>query len=73
LQKHIAAISATLEAFDPHAAWQKALDRRLTDPEDAITAPVMLLEIVCKHILDEASASSVDDTDLPKLWASHGN
>jgi Abortive infection C-terminus len=29
----------------------------------------MLLETVCKHILDEAGISYPDDADLPKLWA----
>lgn len=66
-------ISATLEAFDPnnvHAAWQKALDRRSNDPEGAITAARMLLETVCKHILDaDEAATYPDDADLPKLWA----
>jgi hypothetical protein len=65
-------ITEALETFDPdhvHAAWQKALDRRLADPEGAITAARMLLETVCKHILDEAAAPYPDDADLPKLWA----
>ena len=56
----VAPISETLEAFDPenvHGAWQKALDRRVTDPEGAITAARMLLETVCKHILDEAGGN----------------
>jgi hypothetical protein len=64
-------ISETLQAFDPdhvHAAWQKALDRRITDPEGAITAARMLLETVCKHILDSDSRTYPDDVDLPKLW-----
>lgn len=68
----VAPITEALEAFDPeqvHAAWQKALDRRGADPEGAITAARMLLETVCKHILDEAEASYPDDADLPKLWA----
>jgi hypothetical protein len=52
----VAPITETLEAFDPehvHAAWQKALDRRAADPEGVITAARMLLETVCKHILDD--------------------
>jgi hypothetical protein len=68
----VAPISAALEAFDPenvHAAWQKALDRRVTDPEGAITAARMLLETVCKHILDDGQGTYPDDADLPKLWA----
>jgi hypothetical protein len=67
----IVPITATLEAFDPehvHAVWQKALDRRINDPEGAITAARSLLETVCKHILDDANATYAEDTDLPKLW-----
>jgi Abortive infection C-terminus len=52
-----------------HDAWQKALDRRVRDPEGAITAARMLLESVCKHILDEAGKPYDSDVDLPKLWA----
>jgi hypothetical protein len=65
-------IGKTLEAFDPdtvHAAWQKALDRRVADPEGAITAARTLLESVCKHILDDGGIEYPDDADLPKLWA----
>ena len=43
----VAPITAALEAFDPdhvHAAWQKALDRRLSDPEGAITAAPIFLK-----------------------------
>lgn len=67
----VAPITEALEAFDPehvHVAWQKALDRRTTDPEGAITAARTLLETVCKHILDRASITYADDADLPKLW-----
>ncbi|MFO1159049.1 MAG: abortive infection family protein [Reyranellaceae bacterium] len=66
-----AAISSALERFDPAhiaQAWQKALDRRLNDPEGAITAARALLESVCKHVLDDAGAMYPDDADLPKLW-----
>ena len=68
----VAPITATLEAFDPknvHIAWQKALDRRATDPEGAITAARTLLETVCKHILDDVPTTYADDADLPRLWA----
>ena len=69
----VAPITEALEGFDPEnvkAAWQKALDRRAADPEGAITAARMLLETVCKHILDEApGVTYADDADLPKLWA----
>jgi len=64
-------ISETLGDFDPehvHTAWQKALDRRNTDPEGAITAARSLVETVCKFILDDEGVSYADDIDLPKLW-----
>jgi Abortive infection C-terminus len=65
-------ITETLETFDTehiHAIWQKALHRRMEDPEGAITAARTLLETVCKHILDDAGVAYPDDADLPKLWA----
>lgn len=64
-------ISQTLISFDEsgvHHAWQKALDRRASDPEGAITAAKSLLESVCKHIIDEAGGSYGDHDDLPKLY-----
>jgi phage portal protein BeeE len=67
----VAPISDALESFDPehiHAIWQKALTRRTSDPEGAITAARTLLESVCKHILDDAGVPYLDDADLPKLW-----
>lgn len=49
-------ISDALKRFDEdgvHAVWVKALERRHTDPDGAITSARTLLETVCKHILDE--------------------
>ncbi len=48
--------------------WKKALERRDTDPEGAITAARTLLESVCKHILDTEGATYDDKLDLPKLY-----
>jgi hypothetical protein len=48
--------------------WKKALERRATDPEGAITAARTLLESVCKHILDTMSVPYDDNADLPKLY-----
>lgn len=65
------AISASLEGFKAeavHAAWQKALVRRSSDPEGAITAARSLVESTCKHILDDIGIA-YGDADLPKLWA----
>ena len=66
-----AAITAMVKAVSSsyiQEAWQKALERRATDPEGAITAARTLLESVCKHILDVAGATYDDSADLPKLY-----
>ncbi|MFJ5366748.1 abortive infection family protein [Pectobacterium punjabense] len=49
-------ITDALKSFNEdgvHAVWLKALERRHTDPDGAITSSRTLLETVCKHILDE--------------------
>jgi len=52
-----------------HLVWTKALERRATDPEGAITAARTLLETVCKHILDETGADYNDKRiELPDLY-----
>ena len=67
-----ALVSDTLASFDAdgvHAVWEKALARRRTDPEGAITIARTLLETVCKRVLDEAGSPGYpDDADLPKLY-----
>jgi hypothetical protein len=65
-------ISQVLSSFDEsgvHHAWQKALDRRTSDPEGAITAAKTLLETVCKHIIDGLGQCYGENDDLPKLYA----
>lgn len=49
-------------------AWQKAMDRRASDPDGAITMARTLLETVCKFILDEQQIDYDDAADLPKLY-----
>jgi hypothetical protein len=51
--------------------WQKALKRRETDPDGAITIARTLLEATCKHILDKSglSESYSEKTDLPTLYS----
>lgn len=49
-------------------AWQKALDRRVIDPEGAITMARTLLEATCKHIMDEAAYEYDDKSELPQLY-----
>jgi hypothetical protein len=65
-------IEATLTSLDVgnvRAVWKKAMDRRISDPEGAITAARALLESTCKHVLDELHAPYPDDADPGKLWA----
>lgn len=69
-------ISDTLEKLDEsgvHAVWSKALERRTSDPEGAITSARTLLESVCKHILDDRGivydSNSIELHELYKLVA----
>ena len=67
-----AVISYALESFDTegvHAVWEKALSRRSSDSEGAITVARTLLELVCKRILDELGITYTDKEDLPKLYS----
>ena len=64
-------ISATVEAVSStyiQETWRKALDRRATDAEGAITTARTLLESVCKHILDTDQLTYDGSADLPKLY-----
>lgn len=64
-------VSLAIEKFDAsnvQAAWSKALDRRVSDPEGAITMARTLLESVCKHILEEAEVDFDDSPDMNKLY-----
>ncbi|SHL15520.1 abortive infection family protein [Halomonas caseinilytica] len=72
------AIGEALERFDSahvHAAWQKALDRRASDPEGAITMAKSLVESVCKYVVAQMEGKERADNgdDLPQLYrkASH--
>lgn len=51
-----------------HNRISKAIERRSTDPEGAITAARTLLETVCKHILEDAGVEVDDNWDLPNLY-----
>lgn len=59
---------SVLSSEHVQAAWAKALERRESDPEGAITAARTLVETVCKHILDEAEVEYDDGADLPALY-----
>lgn len=65
-------VSAAIDKYDAEhikAAWTKALERRETDPEGAITSARTLLETVCKHILEETQTEHADAPDLNKLYS----
>jgi Abortive infection C-terminus len=67
-----AVVSPALQSFDAegvHVVWMKALERRTTDPEGAITIARTLLETVCKRILDQTGSEYDDKEDLPKLYS----
>ena len=66
----VAAVVANYDAPGITEAWNKALNRRQSDPEGAITVARTLLEEVCKHILDDAGEAYDEKADLPKLYAS---
>jgi hypothetical protein len=55
-----------LQAEHVETTWKKAIERRQTDPEGAITLARSTLESVCKLILDDKAITYTDD-DLPKL------
>jgi len=64
-------IAAVLKTFDAHgvqAIWHRALQRRQSDPEGAITLARTLIETTCKRILDELGEPYDDSADLPKLY-----
>ncbi|MBX2801827.1 MAG: abortive infection family protein [Myxococcales bacterium] len=66
-----ASVGGALEVLDSayvQEVWSKALERRQTDPEGAITAARTLLEAICKQILDRCDVEYTDREDLPKLY-----
>lgn len=65
--------SEALQKFNAEGirtVWEKALSRRHTDPEGAITTARALLETVCKHIIEESGGDSLGNDDLPTLYRS---
>jgi hypothetical protein len=49
-------------------AWNKALERRESDPEGAITSARTLLESVCKFVMDVSKVEYDDKAELPQLY-----
>ncbi|HWP17968.1 MAG TPA: abortive infection family protein [Burkholderiaceae bacterium] len=68
IQSSDAQILSRLSSEAVQTVWRRALERRVSDPEGAITASRALLETVCKHILDDLAVSYDDSADLPKLY-----
>ncbi|WP_324029550.1 abortive phage resistance protein [Pantoea sp. JZ2] len=65
-------ISEVLKSFSEdgvHSVWAKALERRHTDPDGAITSARTLLETVCKHILDDIGVAYNDkNPEMSELY-----
>jgi len=64
-------VSSKLQTFDAEhvrVTWSKALERRTSDPEGAITSARTLLEATCKHILEDRGVDYDEKDDLPKLY-----
>lgn len=67
-----ATITEGLIGYDAPAVqafWTKALERRATDPEGAVTAASTLLEEVCKHIIEDSGSAWETNWNMPKLYA----
>lgn len=67
-----ATITEGLDVYDAPAVqafWAKALDRRTTDPDGAVTAASTLLEEVCKHIIEDSGGNWEAKWSVPKLYA----
>ena len=64
----VAAAVARLDAESVRDAWTRALERRDTDPEAAVTAARALLEATCKTILDDQHGDYSEGDDLPVLY-----
>lgn len=64
-------VSEVLEKLDEdnvNLAWKKALERRTSDPEGAITMAKSMVESVCKLILDDLNIQHSNSADLPQLY-----
>ena len=61
-----------LNAESVSEAWSRALNRRETDPDGAITTARTLLESTLKTILDDREVAYKSDADLPQLYKAAG-
>lgn len=51
-----------------HTQWQKALERKISDPEGAITIARTLIESLLKYILDEQGLEYGESIELSELY-----
>lgn len=64
-------IELTLQNLDSEyirSVWNKALSRRATDPDGAITSAKTLVEAVCKHILNSLLVQYPPNQDIVSLY-----
>ena len=57
-----------LDSNEVNTIWQKAISRKVIDPEGALTMARTLLEATIKHILDDLSVEYRDGDELPRLY-----
>lgn len=65
-------ITDGLDEYDApsvQAFWAKALERRTSDPDGAVTAASTLLEEVCKHIIEDGGGQWEAKWNVPKLYS----
>lgn len=71
LEKNVKSPLSELIVFDEayiHILWEKAIERKESDPEAAITSARTLIESVLKYILDDQSIIYNDGAELPVLY-----
>ena len=64
----VSGAATRLDAESVREAWTRALERRATHPEGAITMARTLLESTLKTILDDRNVPYRDTDDLPALY-----
>lgn len=61
-------VLAVVDSEHVQIAWDRAIGRRDSDAEGAITAARSLVETVCKHVLAELNPGDWEGRDLPSLY-----
>ncbi len=68
VEEDLGQILSELDSAKIQRYWEKAISRRVDDPDGAITAARSLLESVCKFILKNEGVEFSRNTDLLKLY-----